>query len=105
MPMQYFLNEFGLTASAAFNGCSTETEPGTRTITYLINKVKEENIPVVLYIELSTGKTAKSIANETGAEPMQIQTLHNISKDDFNNGETYVSLMSRNFDVLKKALQ
>ena len=105
MPMQYFLNEFGLTASAAFNGCSTEVEPGTKTITYLVNKVKEENIPVVLYIELSTGKTAKSIANETGAKTMQIQTLHNISKDDFKNGETYVSLMERNLKVLKEALQ
>ena len=105
MPMQYFLNEFGLTASAAFNGCSTEAEPGTKTITYLVNKVKEENIPVVLYIELSTGKTAKSIANETEAKTMQIQTLHNISKSDFKNGETYVSLMARNLPVLKEALQ
>ena len=105
MPMQYFLNEFGLTASAAFNGCSTEAEPSIKTITYLINKVKEENIPAVLYIELSTGKTAKSIANETGAKVLQIQTLHNISKDDFKNGETYVSLMERNLKVLKEALQ
>ncbi len=105
MPMQYFLNEYGLTASAAFNGCSTETEPSAKTITYLVNKVKEENIPVVLYIELSTGKTAKSIADETGAKAMQIQTLHNISKSDFEKGETYVSLMEKNLDVLKKALQ
>ena len=105
MPMQYFLNEYGLTSSAAFGGCSTETEPSAKTITYLINKVKEESIPVVLYIELSTGKTAKSIARETGAKTMQIQTLHNISKDDFESGETYVSLMTRNIDVLKEALK
>ena len=105
MPMQYFLNEYGLTASAAFSGCSTETEPGQQTILYLINKVKEEQIPVVLYIELGTGKMASSIAHETGTEAMQIQTLHNISKDDFENGETYVSLMTRNIEVLKKALQ
>ena len=105
MPIQYFLNEFNLKASAAFSGCSTETEPSTKTIAYLVNKVKEENIPVVLYIELSTGKTAKTIAQETGATAMQIQTLHNVSKDDFNNGETYVSLMKRNLEVLKKALQ
>ena len=105
MPMQYFLNEYGLTASAAFNGCSTETEPSAKTITYLVNKIKEEKIPVVLYIELSTGKTAKSIADETGVKPLQIQTLHNISKTDFENGETYVSLMTRNIDVLKEALQ
>ena len=105
MPMQYFLNEFGLKASAAFSGCSTETEPSSKTIAYLVNKVKEEEIPVVFYIELSTGKTAKAIANETGAKAMQIQTLHNISKEDFENGETYVSLMTRNLDVLKAALQ
>ena len=104
MPMQYFLNEYGLKASAAFNGCSTEAEPSAKTIAYLINKVKQENIPVVLYIELSTGKTAKSIAQETNAKALQIQALHNISKDDFKNGETYVSLMERNIDVLKEAL-
>ena len=104
MPMQYFLNEYGLKASAAFNGCSTESEPSAKTIAYLINKVKEEKIPVVLYIELSTGKTAKSIAAETGTKAMQIQALHNISKDDFKNGETYVSLMERNVEVLREAL-
>ena len=36
---------------------------------------------------------------------MQIQTLHNISKTDFENGETWVTLMTRNIEVLKKALQ
>ena len=105
MPMQYFLNEYGLKVSAAFNGCSTEAEPSAKTVTYLINKVKEERIPVILYIELSTGKTAKSIASETGAKAMQIQTLHNVSKDDFKNNESYVSLMKRNIEVLKEALQ
>lgn len=105
MPMQYFLDEFGLEASAAFNGCSTETEPSSTTLTYLIEKVKEEKIPVVLYIELSTGQVANTIAEEAGVETMQIQTLHNVSKDDFENGETYVSLMRRNLDVLRKALQ
>ncbi len=105
MPMQYFINQFGLKVSAAFNGCSTETEPSTKTITGLVERVKEEKIPVVLYIELSTGKTAKTIAAECNVEAMQIQTLHNISKMDFDNGESYVSLMMRNLDVLKKALQ
>ena len=105
MPMQYFINEFDLRVSAAFSGCSTETEPSAKTIAYLVQKVKEENVPVVLYIELSTGKTAISIANETGTKAMQIQTLHNVSKTDFENKETYVSLMTRNIEVLKEALQ
>lgn len=111
MPMQYFLKEFGLTASAAFNGCSTDAEPSSSTIAYLVEKVKEENIPVILYIELGDGKVANVIAENVKSkynidvEVMQIQTFHNISKKDFENGETYVSLMNRNLNVLKEALQ
>ena len=106
MPMQYFINYYNLKVSAAFSGCSTETEPSASTIAYLENKVKEEKIPVVLYIELNNGKVAKTIADDLGegVEAMQIQALHNVSLDDFKNGETWVSLMLRNIEVLKKAL-
>lgn len=105
MPMQYFINYYKLDVSAAFNGCSSETEPSAKTIAYLEDKVKEEKIPVVLYIELNPGRVAQTIADETGTKAMQIQTLHNVSLDDFNKGETWVSLMTRNIEVLKAALQ
>lgn len=106
MPMQYFINYYGLEVSAAFNGCSTETEPSAKTIAYLEDKVKQEKIPVVLYIELNNGRVAKTIADEVGnnCQAMQIQALHNVTLDDFNNGETWVSLMRRNISVLKAAL-
>ena len=95
MPMQYFINYYKLQVSAAFSGCSTETEPSSKTIAYLVNKAKEEKTPVILYIELNNGKVANTIANEVGngCKAMQIQTLHNVSKTDFDNGETWVSLM------------
>ena len=107
MPMQYFINYYKLQVSAAFSGCSTETEPSSKTIAYLVNKAKEEKTPVILYIELNNGKVANTIANEVGngCKAMQIQTLHNVSKTDFDNGKTWVSLMERNLDVLKTALQ
>lgn len=107
MPMQYFIDYYGLEVTAAFNGCSTETEPSAKTIAYIESVAKKEKIPVILYIEINDGKVAKTIADEigNGCEAMQIQTLHNVSLDDFNNGETWVSLMNRNLDVLRKALQ
>jgi zinc transport system substrate-binding protein len=106
MPMQYFISYYNLEVSAAFNGCSTETEPSAKTIAYLEDKAREEKIPVILYIELNNGKVANTIANDVGegCVAMQIQALHNVSLDDYNNGETWVSLMTRNIDVLKKAL-
>lgn len=107
MPMQYFIDYYKLEVSAAFNGCSTETEPSASTIAYLEDLVKKEKIPVVLYIELNPGRVADTIAKEVGdgCKTMQIQALHNVSLDDFNNGETWVSLMTRNIEVLKAALQ
>lgn len=104
MPMQYFIEEFGFDVVAAFNGCAEETVPTSKTIAYLVDLIKNEKIPVILYIELSEGRVAKTLAKETGAKTMQIQTLHNISKEDFENGETYTSLMKRNIEVLKEAL-
>lgn len=104
MPMKYFIKEYGLNVSSAFDGCSTETEPSMTKITSLIAEVNEKKLPAVLHIELNSGKVAKTIASETGAEVLEIQTLHNISKTDFDNGETYISLMRRNYEVLKKAL-
>ncbi len=105
MPMQYFMNYYGLKVSAAFMGCSTETEPSAQTIAYLVNKVKEEKIPVILYIELGNGKVADTVAKEAGnCKTMKIQTLHNVTKDDFEKGKTWVSLMKENINVLKEAL-
>jgi len=107
MPMQYFINYYGLEVSAAFTGCSTETEPSAHTISHLVNIVKKEGIPVVLYIEMGNEAVANTIVEDVGGDcrVMQIQTLHNVSKTDFDNGETWVSLMERNIDVLRNALQ
>ena len=103
---KYFIKEFGLEVSAVFNGCSTETDPSSSTIAYIVKRIKAEKIPVVLYCELNDGKVANIIAKEVRGtvETLQIQTLHNVTKEDFNNGETWVSLMQRNISVLEKAL-
>ena len=106
MPMQYFIDYYDLDVSAVFAGCSTEAEPSTKTLTYLSDLVKNENIPVVIYTELNDGLIANTIVNEAGngAKAMQIQTLHNLTFDNFNKGATYIDLMRTNIDVLKVAL-
>ena len=106
MPMQYFIEHYDLKVSAAFTGCSTEAEPSASIIANLVNMVRAEKIPVVLYIEMGNEKVANTIVNEVGngCVAMQIQTLHNVSKEDFESGQTWVSLMERNLEVLRKAL-
>ena len=42
---------------------------------------------------------------ETGAKVLTIQSMHNVSAEEFNNGETYVSIMRKNAKAVKEAFQ
>lgn len=103
-PFRYFTDEYGLGYFAAFPGCSAETEPSAATISFLIDKVKEKNIPVVFKIEFSSGKVAKTIAEPTGAKVLEFHSCHNLDAESFNSGETYISIMTKNLKNLKEAL-
>ena len=104
-PFRYFVDDYGLGYYAAFPGCSSETEASAKTISFLINKVKEDNIPVILTIEFSNKKIANTISKETGAKILEFNSAHNISKEDFENGKTYLDIMNDNLNVLKEALK
>lgn len=103
-PILYFAEEYELSYYAAFPGCASDTEPSASTIAFLTDKVKNENIPVVFKIELSNGKVAETIAESTGAKVLTFETCHNLTREDFENGETYLTLMERNVETLKEAL-
>ncbi|WP_283170762.1 metal ABC transporter substrate-binding protein [Curtanaerobium respiraculi] len=103
-PLRYFVEEYGLNYYAAFPGCATDTEASADTVAFLINKVKEEKIPVVFSIELSNGKIADTIAESTGAKRLTFYTCHNVSADQMKEGATYMSMMTENVDALRKAL-
>ncbi|MDR0601206.1 MAG: metal ABC transporter substrate-binding protein [Treponema sp.] len=103
-PFRYFADAYGLSYFAAFPGCSTETECSAATIAFLVDKVRAERIPVVFHIELSNEKIADTICEETGAKKLLLHAVHNISKRDFDRGENYYDLMTRNVQNLKEAL-
>ena len=104
-PLRYFADLYGLEYYAAFPGCATDVEASASTIKFLINKVKEEKIPVVFTIEFSNGKIADTICEATGAKKLEFHSCHTVSADDIKKGETYISLMKRNVIVLREALK
>ena len=103
-PFRYFTDEYNLSYYAAFPGCSEQTEASAKTISFLIDKVKNDNIPVVFHIELSKGNIAKTISEETGAKVLEFNSAHNISQKDFDRGVTYIDIMNNNIKALKEAL-
>lgn len=103
-PLLYFCREYGLDYRAAFHGCSGDTEPSLATLKYLIDKVRAEQIPVVYTIELSSQKVASAIAETTGARILTFHSCQTLTRQEFDRGETYLSLMWKNVDVLKEGL-
>ena len=103
-PFRYFADEYGLDYYAAFPGCAGDTEPSAATMAFLIDKVKEEKVPAVLKMELSNADIANAIAEATGTEVKVFYSCHNLSADDFENGETYLSMMQKNVETLKEVL-
>ena len=103
-PFRYFADGYGLDYYAAFPGCAGDTEPSAATMAFLIDKVKEENVPAVLKMELSNADIANAIAEATGTEVKVFYSCHNLSADDFENGETYLSMMQKNVETLKEVL-
>ena len=102
--MHYFCKRYALEYVAAFDSCTADTEPSPAVIVKITNEVKENNIPAVFAAELSNRKVAEAVAQQTGARVLELHSCHNLSADDFNAGETYLSLMQRNAENLKIAL-
>ena len=104
MPLLYFCGAYDLRYRAAFHGCSTDTEPSLATLKYLIDKVAEENIPVVYTVDLDSKKIAEVVAEATGAEIDTLYSLQTVSRTDFDRGETYLTMMERNLTALERGL-
>ena len=103
-PLRYFADTYGLRYRAAFSGCSSDTEPSAKTIAYLIDKVREEQIPAVYYLELSSHRVAEIISEETGAKPLLFHSCHNVTRREFESGVTYLQLMEQNVVNLREGL-
>ena len=103
-PFYYFIKEYGLEYEAAYDSCNNEAEPSAKVVANLVDIIKNENIPVIYYEELTEPIVAKSISNQTGCKMLLLHSAHNVSKEDFENGITYIQIMKQNLENLKEGL-
>ena len=107
-PFRYLVDDYGLSYYAAFAGCSAESEASFETISFLAKKVDELGLKNVMTIEKSDQKIAKTIIENTKNKNQKILTLDSMqstTSDDVKNGTIYLSVMEKNLEVLKEALQ
>lgn len=103
-PIRYFTNQYNIEYFAAFPGCAQEVEPSPKTLIFLIDKIRDEKIPVVFYREFSNKKVANIINEETGAKMLEFHSAHSITADQFYSGITYLDIMKSNIKNLSEAL-
>ena len=107
-PFRYLTDDYGLGYYAAFVGCSAETEASFETVVFLANKLDELGLNTILTIENSDGKIAETIKNNSknaDREIMVLDSMQATTSKDIKAGATYLTIMEKNLEVLKKALR
>ncbi|MCR5428728.1 MAG: metal ABC transporter substrate-binding protein [Lachnospiraceae bacterium] len=107
-PFRYLTDDYGLSYYAAFVGCSAETEASFETVVFLANKLDELGLKAVLTIETSDQKLAKTIKENSKSadqEILMLDSMQSTTSKDIKAGATYLSIMEKNLEVLKKALR
>lgn len=100
----YLARRYGLEYVSAYEG-SPNSEPTARKMMALEKKIKDKDIHYIFYEELLNPKVSEIIAKETGVRLLKINGAHNITRDEFNKGVTFLSLMEDNLANLKTGLE
>ena len=108
-PLLYFVKEFDLEYDAAFKGCESAKEANPKTIEALTKKIIDNDIDTIFVIELSEAKIANTIVDNCKKQGKNVSirtfyTMHNVSKEDYESGKTYLDFMRLNIESLKEAL-
>ena len=100
----YFIKRYNLKFVTAYDSCGENGEPSVDKIFKVIEEIKQNNIPVVFYKELSSGNIVKTISEETGAKMLEFNSVHTVTQKQLEDGETYLSIMYQNLKNIKQAL-
>jgi zinc transport system substrate-binding protein len=99
----YLARRYGLSYVSAF-GISPDSEPTPKTIKEISDIAEEHGIRYILFEETVSPRLAEAIAEESGAETMIFNPGHNLRKDEFKQGVTFISIMEENLNTLVIAL-
>lgn len=99
----YMCSEYGLN-QLAIEGLSPDSEPDASRMANIVDFIKSEDIKVIFFEELASPKVAETIAKETGKEVDILSPIEGLTEEEKQNGEDYLSIMEKNLEALKRAL-
>ena len=100
----YLAQRYGL-EYVAVSGFSPDAEPTPAGMVRISKTLKANGLNHLFYEELLSPRIAESIARETGVSLLMLHGAHNVSKEEFERGVSFMDLMQINLQNLKRGLQ
>jgi zinc transport system substrate-binding protein len=99
----YWENRYGI-EQISIGGLSPSQEPSQKEIQEIIEESKTHDIHYVMFEQNVSPKVSEIIQKEIGAESLTLHNLESMTEEDKENKEDYFSIMRRNLENIKKAL-
>lgn len=106
-PFKYMMNDYSLSYSAAFPGCSTETDASFNTIVFLAKKIDEIGNNMAVTLENSSSSISVAVNEATECKNLEILTMNSmqtVTGMQIADGLTYLNVMEENLNTLQKIL-
>ena len=102
---RYLCYDYKISYDAAFPGCSAATDPSVSQIASLTKSAKDSKAKSIFYLENSDPAFAKNIANTIGAKAVMLHSAHTVSKKEFENKISFISILENNILKISEALK
>ena len=102
---RYLCYDYKISYDAAFPGCSAATDPSVSQIASLTKSAKDSKAKSIFYLENSDPAFAKNIANAIGAKAVMLHSAHTVSKKEFENKISFISILENNILKISEALK
>jgi zinc transport system substrate-binding protein len=100
----YWEKRYGI-EEISVSGLSPSQEPSQKQLQEIIETAKKNQIKFVIFEQNVTEKIADIVKNEIGAEALTLHNLESVTTEERKNNEDYFSLMRKNLETLKKAME
>jgi zinc transport system substrate-binding protein len=88
----------------SLSGVSSESEPSATRMAAMVRHIKQAGVRYLFAEELLSPRLTDTLATEAGVDVLKLHGAHNLSRDDFQRGVTFIRLMDDNLSNLRKGL-
>lgn len=106
-PFTYLMEDYGIHAHAAYEGCSAETEVSFETFAELAGELDELGLGGVVVIDDSDHRIADTVianSNDGNRSIVTMQSMQAVGTRQIENGVTYLEIMDENLSALQQVL-